>query len=117
MEHQKVSPISDSNNFIRHLQIEKNINLEADYYVVASGAWSSNVLNEIEMPKIRPIRGQLIQYPTIKERLPYILYKDDFYLVQRQDGVVLGEVQKKTLVLIKALQKRLEIPFNRKPNL
>ena len=90
MEHQKVSPISDSNNFIHHLQIEKNINLEADCYVVASGAWSSNVLNEIEMPKIRPIRGQLIQYPAIKEKLPYILYKDDFYLVQRQDGVVLG---------------------------
>jgi glycine oxidase len=66
------------------------MNLEADCYVVASGAWSSNVLNEIEMPKIRPIRGQLIQYPAIKEKLPYILYKDDFYLVQRQDGVVLG---------------------------
>ncbi len=90
MEHQKVSPISDSNNFIRHLQIENNVNLEADYYVVASGAWSSNVLNEIEMPKIKPIRGQLIQYPAIKEKLPYILYKDDFYLVQRQDGVVLA---------------------------
>jgi len=90
IEHKKVNPISDSNNFIHHLQVENNINLEADFYVVASGAWSSNVLNEIETPKIRPIRGQLIQYPAIKEKLPYILYKDDFYLVQRQDGVVLG---------------------------
>ena len=90
MEHQKVSPISDSNNFIRSLKTESGVNLEADSYVIASGAWSSYVLNEVEMPKIKPIRGQLIQYPVIKDKLPYILYKDDFYLVQRQDGVVLA---------------------------
>ena len=90
MEHQKVSPISDSNNFIRSLQTESGVNLKADCYVIASGAWSSYVLSEVEMPKIKPIRGQLIQYPVIKEKLPYILYKDDFYLVQRQDGVVLA---------------------------
>ena len=90
MEHLKVSPILDSNNFIRCLQTESGFNLEADYYVVASGAWSSYVLNEIDIPKIKPIRGQLIQYPAIQEKLPYIIYKDDFYLVQRQDGVVLA---------------------------
>jgi glycine oxidase len=90
MEHQKVSPISDSNNYICSLQTESGMNLEADCYVIASGAWSSYVLNEVEMPKIKPIRGQLIQYPVIKEKLPYILYKDDFYLVQRHDGVVLA---------------------------
>jgi len=90
MEHQKVSPIIDSNNFIRCLQTESDLNLEADYYVVASGAWSSYVLNEIDIPKIKPIRGQLIQYPAIQEKLPYIIYKDDFYLVQRQDGVILA---------------------------
>ena len=90
MEHQRVNPISDSNNSIHHLQTEKGINLEADYYVVASGAWSSLVLNEIDAPKIKPIRGQLIQYPAIQEKLTNILYKDDFYLVQRQDGVVLA---------------------------
>lgn len=90
MEHQKVSPIVDSNDFIHCLQTESGLNLEADYYVVASGAWSSYVLNEIDMPKIKPIRGQLIQYPSIKEKLPYIIYKDDFYLVQRQDGVILA---------------------------
>lgn len=90
MEHQKVSPISDSNNFIYSLQTESGVNLEADFFVIASGAWSSYVLNEIETPKIKPIRGQLIQYPVVKEKLPYILYKDDFYLVQRRDGVVLA---------------------------
>ena len=90
MEHQKVSPITDSNNSIHHFQTEKGVNLTADYYVVASGAWSSFVLNEIDAPKIKPIRGQLIQYPAIQEKLSNILYKDDFYLVQRQDGVVLA---------------------------
>jgi len=90
IEHQKIRPISDSNNFIHSLQTESGVNLEADFYVIASGAWSSYVLNEIEMPKIKPIRGQLIQYPIIKEKLPYILYKDDFYLIQRKDGVVLA---------------------------
>jgi glycine oxidase len=82
--------MSDLGDSIRHLQTEKGIKLEADYYVVASGAWSSFVLNEIDAPKIKPIRGQLIQYPAIQEKLPNILYKDDFYLVQRQDGVVLA---------------------------
>jgi glycine oxidase len=90
MEHQKVKPISDSNNFISSLHTESGMNLQADFYVVASGAWSSCILNELEMPKIKPIRGQLIQYPSIKEKLPYILYKNDFYLIQRQDGVVLA---------------------------
>jgi glycine oxidase len=90
MEHQKVSPIVDSNDFIHCLRTESGLTLEADYYVVASGAWSSYVLNEIDMPKIKPIRGQLIQYPSIKEKLPYIIFKDDFYLVQRQDGVILA---------------------------
>ncbi len=89
-EHQKVSPISDSNNFIQHLQTDNGINLEADCFVLTSGAWSSFLLNEIEFPKIRPIRGQLIQYSAIQEKLPYILYKDDFYLLQRQDGIVLA---------------------------
>ena len=90
MEHQKVSPISEASNFITHLQLENNTSLKADYYIVASGAWSSYVLNEIDKPKIRPIRGQLIQYPAIQEKLPYIVYKDDFYVLQRQDGVVLA---------------------------
>jgi glycine oxidase len=90
MENQKVKPISDSNNFISFLQTESGLNLNADFYVIASGAWSSCILNEVEMPKIKPIRGQLIQYPIIKEKLPYILYKDDFYLMQRQDGIVLA---------------------------
>jgi glycine oxidase len=89
MEHQKVSPISEVNDFITQLQLD-NMSLKADYYVVASGAWSSYVLNEIDKPKIRPIRGQLIQYPAIQEKLPYIVYKDDFYVLQRQDGVVLA---------------------------
>lgn len=90
VEHQKVSPIIDSNDFIHCLRTESGRDFEADYYVVASGAWSSYVLNEIDIPKIRPIRGQLIQYSSIKEKLPYIIYKDDFYLVQRQDGVILA---------------------------
>ena len=90
IENQRVSPMTDSSNSIHHLQTEKGINLEADYYVVASGAWSSFVLNEIDAPKIKPIRGQLIQYPAIQEKLSNILYKEDFYLVQRQDGVVLA---------------------------
>jgi glycine oxidase len=90
MEHQKIKPIDGLNNSILQIKTEKGTDLEADYFVIASGAWSSFLLNEIDAPKIKPIRGQLIQYPFIKDKLPYILYKDDFYLVQRQDGIVLA---------------------------
>ena len=114
MEHQKVTPISDSSEFIRHLQIENGMNLKADYYVVASGAWSSYILNEIEMPKIKPIRGQLIQYPAIQEKLPYILYQDDFYLVQRHDGIVLAGSTKEDVGFDKSITEEARHSLQKK---
>lgn len=114
MEHQKVIPISDPNNFIHHLQTENGLNLEADYYVVASGAWSSYVLNETDTPKIRPIRGQLIQYSTIQEKIPYILYKDDFYVVQRQDGIVLAGSTKEDVGFIKGITEEARYSLKEK---
>ncbi len=114
IEHQKVSPIVDSNNFIYCLRTESGLNLEADYYVIASGAWSSYVLNEIDMPKIKPIRGQLIQYPSIKEKLPYIIYKDDFYLVQRQDGVILAGSTKEDVGFDKGITEEARYSLQQK---
>lgn len=90
IEHEKIKPIKDSTHLVCNLQTESGLNLEADQYVITAGAWSSYVLNEVDKPKIKPIRGQLIQYPMIQEKLLHILYSDDFYLVQRQDGIVLG---------------------------
>ncbi len=63
----------------------------ADQFVVATGAWSANLLDQhaAGLP-IRPIRGQMLLYRTEPGRLPCILYEAGQYLVPRADGHILA---------------------------
>jgi thiazole synthase len=57
--------------------------IDADHYVLASGAWSSQLL---PLP-IRPLKGQMLSVRMPQEAyLQRILYGSDIYLVPRQDG-------------------------------
>lgn len=66
--------------------------LDAEQYVLASGAWSSQLL---PLP-VRPIKGQMLSVRMPREThqplpLQRILYGPDIYLVPRQDGrLVIG---------------------------
>lgn len=65
--------------------------LEANQFVVTSGAWSFELLkNTAQQLNIKPMRGQILLYEQMTERLTHIVYKDGFYLVPRQDGLLLA---------------------------
>jgi glycine oxidase len=58
--------------------------------VVATGAWTSLIQAEgLQMPPVRPIRGQMIAFHTAKRLFEKVIYSPRGYLVPRADGRVL----------------------------
>jgi glycine oxidase len=67
-----------------------NGEMEADRYLVASGAWSQQVLGRHAMQlDIKPIRGQMLLFKFPVPPLPHILLQRDLYLIPRRDGHLL----------------------------
>ena len=67
------------------------VKLEADQFVVTSGAWSFELLKTAALTRhIKPIRGQILLYQQPLQKLEHIVYANGFYLVPRQDGLLLA---------------------------
>ena len=70
--------------------------LEADAFVVTSGAWSFELLKETAAGlNIKPMRGQILLYKLENGQAPqnsmrHIVYRDGFYMVPRRDGYLLA---------------------------
>ena len=65
--------------------------LEADAFVVTSGAWSFDLLKETAAGlNIKPMRGQILLYENVDELPKNIIYQNGFYLVPRRDGLLLA---------------------------
>ena len=65
--------------------------LEADAFVVTSGAWSFDLLKDTAANlNIKPMRGQILLYENVKELPKNIIYQNGFYLVPRRDGLMLA---------------------------
>ncbi len=65
--------------------------LKADAFVVTSGAWSFDLLKETAAGlNIKPMRGQILLYENVTEKLEHIIYSNGFYLVPRRDGLLLA---------------------------
>jgi glycine oxidase len=65
--------------------------LEADQFVVTSGAWSFELLKSTASGlNIKPMRGQILLYQQPEKKLEHIVYANGFYLVPRQDGLLLA---------------------------
>ncbi len=63
--------------------------LGADAVVLAAGSWSSLVPGvPLEVPKVRPIRGQLVMLEERPPRLSRIVFANHTYVVPRGDGRV-----------------------------
>ena len=67
----------------------ENEQIIADIFVITSGAWTSNLAID-QKDIIYPVRGQMIQYKKIEFNMKHVLYSDDFYILQRKDGVILA---------------------------
>ena len=76
---------------------EKAIGAETEtekYYgettVLATGAWTSLIKAEnLALPRIRPIRGQVISFQTAKRLFHKVIYSPRGYIVPRADGRIL----------------------------
>jgi len=65
--------------------------LQADKFVVTSGAWSFELLKANAMKfNIKPMRGQILLYQQPAKGLNHMLYREGFYMVPRKDGLLLA---------------------------
>ena len=59
--------------------------------ILATGAWTSLIKAEgLRMPKVKPVRGQMIAFHTAKRLFQKVIYSPRGYLVPRADGRVLA---------------------------
>jgi len=64
----------------------------ADKVVIAGGAWSAQLLSQVQqLPKIAPVKGQMIVYKAPVGLIQQIILSKGRYLIPRRDGrIVLG---------------------------
>ncbi len=77
------------NQKIQSIQLQNGQSIEADHYVIATGAWSehwSKQLN-VQIP-VHPVQGQMLLFKTPKNWLPTMCMHEVMYLIPRQDGHV-----------------------------
>ena len=89
IENMELAEIQDKEGIVKKWPNKNNSFIVADYFVITSGAWTSN-LKENYKSKIYPVRGQMIQYKASKLKIRNILYSNDFYILQRKDGVIIA---------------------------
>lgn len=90
LENTQLKSIEETDN-ITGWQTSDGRQLQADQYVVTSGAWSFELLKDTAITlNIKPMRGQILLYQVPATFLNTILYQDGFYMVPRQDGYLLA---------------------------
>ena len=89
IENTKMSRIMNKSYYLDEWQTDNNYSIKGDFFITTLGAWSSEINHNFKN-KIYPIRGQIIRYPKSKIKLDKILYKKDFYLLQRKCGSILA---------------------------
>jgi glycine oxidase len=80
------------------IENEKAIGAETSDYkysgenvIIATGAWTSLIkAGEIPMPKIKPIRGQMMSFHTAKRLFQRVIYSPRGYIVPRKLGRILA---------------------------
>lgn len=63
--------------------------LAADAVVICAGAWSNRLLPQ-PVIAVRPVRGQMLAWQGPPETLRRIVLHGGYYLIPRQDGLILG---------------------------
>ncbi len=62
----------------------------AEKVILTAGAWTSLIkASDFAMPKVKPIRGQMISFQTAKPLFEKVIYSARGYLVPRRDGRIL----------------------------
>ena len=90
LERTELKPLPLSTRMQRW-ETQDGVKLEADRFVVTSGAWSFELLraNALKL-NIKPMRGQILLYEQPADGPMHMVFHEGFYLVPRQDGVLLA---------------------------
>lgn len=65
-------------------------NIAADNVLVAGGAWSANLLKNIDISvDVKPVKGQMILFKSKPGMIKRIILSQDRYVIPRRDGRVL----------------------------
>jgi glycine oxidase len=90
LEHTQLEPLQQTEK-INSWRTNTGRVLEADAFVVTSGAWSFELLKDTAANlNIKPMRGQILLYQIPQNSLKHIVYSNGFYLVPRRDGHLLA---------------------------
>jgi glycine oxidase len=94
LEHTELKPLPVMNR-LHEWETVSGEKLQADKFVVTSGAWSFELLRANAMKlNIKPMRGQILLYRQAdlqpRKKLAHMVYREGFYLVPRKDGLLLA---------------------------
>ena len=89
LEETQLKHLKDNNINVKEWPTVGEDKISGDIFVITSGAWSFELKKHYK-EMIYPVRGQMIQYKKTKVTLKHILYSDDFYVLQRKDGIILA---------------------------
>lgn len=89
-EHTEVTGWQSDGTVITGVQSNHGM-LQAEQYIVTSGAWSRQLLGQHALNlDIRPILGQMLLFKTAPGTLRSIILKNGIYLIPRLDGHILA---------------------------
>ncbi len=89
LEHHEVQKFEISGDRVTALQTSRG-KLDAEAYILAAGAWSSQLLGEHALQmNIYPIRGQILLFKFDAPPFSQILLQNSLYFIPRRDGHVL----------------------------
>jgi glycine oxidase len=88
-ENKKIISFDENKGEIKSCTTSEGRVFESQAFLLSAGAWTSKILKEYKS-KVFPIKGQMIQYPKTELKLENIMYEDGFYLIPREDGVLIG---------------------------
>ena len=83
----QIIKLKKKNGHIIAIQDQYLKSYSADHYVLATGAWSQVLLNQLNIDfDVQPIHGQMVLYKTPPQWLPTICMNNTMYLIPRRDG-------------------------------
>nr|MCS5585709.1 FAD-dependent oxidoreductase [Pseudomonadales bacterium] len=88
-EDQESAALTVKNNRVHEIRT-RNLCLSTGEVIVAAGAWSSEIAGDfLPVPRITPVKGEMILYQAKPSRLKSIILYNGLYLIPRKGGQVL----------------------------
>jgi len=84
-----VKAIKTNTNSIDAVYTNDNKEYKGDIFLLSAGAWSSIIYEKLEK-KIKPIRGQIIEYFAKDLIIENILYSQGIYILQRKNRSIIA---------------------------